>query len=58
MLWTMAEILLSTLNARYIHPALGLRYLLANLGDLRPRAALREFTLEHRPADVSEALLS
>lgn len=54
----MAEILLSTLNARYIHPALGLRYLLANLGDLRPRAALREFTLEHRPADVAEALLS
>jgi len=58
MVWTMAEILLSTLNARYIHPALGLRYLQANLGALRPRAALREFTLEHRPADVAEALLS
>lgn len=58
MLWVMAEILLCTLNARYIHPALGLRYLLANLGPLRPRAALREFTLEHRPADVAEALLA
>ncbi len=58
MLWAMAEILLCTLNARYIHPALGLRYLLANLGPLRPRAALREFTLEHRPADIAEALLT
>jgi Protein of unknown function (DUF4080)/B12 binding domain/Radical SAM superfamily len=54
----MAEILLCTMNARYLHPALGLRYLLANLGPLRPRAALREFTLEHRPADIAEALLA
>lgn len=54
----MAEILLGTLNARYIHPSLGLRYLLANLGPLRPRAALCEFTLDHRPADIAEALLA
>jgi len=58
MVSAMAEILLCTLNARYIHPALGLRYLLANLGPLRPRAALREFTLDHRPADIAEALVA
>lgn len=54
----MAEIVLASLNARYIHPALGLRCLLANLGPLRERAVLREFTLEHRPVDVAEALLA
>ena len=35
----MPDIVLATLNAKYIHAAFGLRYLLANLGDLRPRAA-------------------
>ncbi len=29
-----ADIVLTTLNAKYIHAAFGLRYLLANLGDL------------------------
>ena len=32
-------ILLSTLNARYAHASLGLRYLLANMGELRERDA-------------------
>ena len=41
----MSDIVLTTLNAKYIHAAFGLRYLLANLGDLRPRAALLEFDL-------------
>jgi hypothetical protein len=30
-----ADIVLTTLNAKYIHAAFGLRYLLANLGELR-----------------------
>jgi radical SAM superfamily enzyme YgiQ (UPF0313 family) len=51
-------ILLATLNAQFIHASLGLRYLLANLGQLRSQAKLVEFTLEQRPIDVVEALLS
>jgi radical SAM superfamily enzyme YgiQ (UPF0313 family) len=54
----MADILLSTLNAKYIHAALGLRYLHANLGALRARADIVEFTLEQRPADIAERLLA
>ena len=54
----MADIVLTTLNARYLHSAIGLRYLLANLGPLAPRAVIREFTLEERPADIVEALLA
>ena len=51
------DILLATLNARYIHAAFGLRYLLANLGDLRTRAEIREFEISQRPIDVVENLL-
>ena len=54
----MAEIVLATLNAKYIHAAFGLRYLLANLGELRPRAALLEFDINQRPLDVAEILLA
>jgi radical SAM superfamily enzyme YgiQ (UPF0313 family) len=54
----MAEIVLSTLNAKYIHAALGLRYLLANLGPLRPRAAMVEFDINQRPVDIVEQLLA
>jgi len=54
----MAEILLSTLNARYAHAAFGLRYLLANLGELQGRAAIAEFDISQRPIDVAEAILA
>ncbi|MET0012109.1 MAG: DUF4080 domain-containing protein [Sedimenticola sp.] len=54
----MPKIILSTLNARYIHSALGLRYLLANMGELENSTAIREFTLETRPADLAERLLA
>jgi radical SAM superfamily enzyme YgiQ (UPF0313 family) len=54
----MAEIVLATLNAKYIHAAFGLRYLLANLGDLRPRAALLEFDINQRPIEIVEHLLA
>jgi radical SAM superfamily enzyme YgiQ (UPF0313 family) len=53
-----ADIVLSTLNAKYIHAAFGLRYLLANLGELQPRACLVEFDINHRPLDIAEALLA
>ena len=54
----MADILLSTFNARYIHAAFGLRYLLANLGELRGRAAILEFDIGQKPTDVLEIILS
>ena len=54
----MPEIVLATLNARFIHASFGLRYLLANLGELRPRAVLAEFTVNERPLEVAERLLA
>lgn len=53
----MADIVLATLNARYQHAAFGLRYLLANLGTLRERAVLREFTINQPPLEVLDAIL-
>ncbi len=53
----MADILLVALNARYAHAAFGLRYLLANLGPLRPRAELLEFDINQRSVDILEAIL-
>jgi radical SAM superfamily enzyme YgiQ (UPF0313 family) len=54
----MAQIVLSTLNAKYIHAAFGLRYLLANLGPLRSQACIVEFDLQQRPLDVVETILA
>ncbi len=52
------NIVLATLNARYIHSAFGLRYLKANLGEHEPHCEIQEFTLESRPEDVVEKLLA
>ncbi len=49
--------ILCTLNAKYIHAALGLRYLLANMGDLRGRTELREFTIARDTDDMARELL-
>jgi len=54
----MPSILLSTLNARYFHSSFGLRYLLANMGELQPDTAIREFIITQRPLDIAEALLA
>lgn len=54
----MPDILLATLNAKFIHASLGLRYLLANLGGLRGQAELAEFTIEQRPGDIAEQILA
>jgi radical SAM superfamily enzyme YgiQ (UPF0313 family) len=51
-------ILLSTLNARYTHASLGLRYLLANMGELREITQLQEFVIGAKTADVVERLLA
>ncbi len=52
-------IILSTLNAKYIHASLGLRYLLANMAahggaELRAQTVLREFTIA-RPDHAGRA---
>jgi radical SAM superfamily enzyme YgiQ (UPF0313 family) len=54
----MPDIVLTTLNARYAHSAFGLRYLLANLGDLRDRGKIIEFDIQQRPTDVVERILA
>ena len=52
------SILLTTLNAKYIHASLGLRYLLSNMGDLKAQTALREFTIARKAQDVVDELLA
>lgn len=51
-------ILLTTLNARYIHAAFGLRYLRANLGELRDQCEIIEFDIKQRPIEIVERLLA
>ena len=53
----MSKILLTTLNSKFIHCAFGLRYLYANLGDLKQQASIQEFTIHERPLDIVEKLL-
>jgi radical SAM superfamily enzyme YgiQ (UPF0313 family) len=50
-------ILLSTLNARYSHASLGLRYLYANMGDLQAQTVLQEFVIGGRATDIIEKIL-
>lgn len=57
------KIILTTLNARYIHASLGLRYLLANLdrhggAGLRAQAVLREYTINRPAPEVVAELLA
>ena len=51
-------ILLSTLNARYAHASLGLRYLLANMGDLQNDSKLLEFVIGTKTTEIVEKLLT
>jgi radical SAM superfamily enzyme YgiQ (UPF0313 family) len=54
----MTEILLSTINARYIHTSFGLRYLFANLGALQSRCEIREFENSQSAKEIAEAVVS
>ena len=51
------DIILTTLNSRYMHSAFGLRYLYANLAELQSSACIEEFTIQQRPIDIVEKLL-
>jgi radical SAM superfamily enzyme YgiQ (UPF0313 family) len=54
----MPDIVLATINARYVHASLGLRYLRANMGELHTRTHIVEFVLGARPIDMVEQLLA
>lgn len=54
----MPAIVLTTLNARYIHASLGLRYLAANMGELEDDTEIMEFVLQNRAEEIVEALLA
>jgi len=54
----MPDIVLATLNAKYIHSAFGLRYLFANLGELQARAVMAEYDINQRPLNIAEDLLA
>lgn len=51
-------ILLCTLNARYIHCSLGLRYLYANMDELQDQTKIMEFMINQRPIDIAEMILN
>ncbi len=50
-------ILLSTLNARYTHASLGLRYLLANMGPLQEQTKIQEFVIGAKTTEIVERIL-
>ncbi|MFT4928861.1 MAG: radical SAM superfamily enzyme YgiQ (UPF0313 family) [Phenylobacterium sp.] len=52
------KIVLSTLNAKYIHASFGLRYLYANLKELQPCCDIQEFTIKTRAIDIVEQILA
>lgn len=54
----MPDIVLTTLNARYIHASIGLRSLLANLKELESKAEIIEFTTADRLQDIAEKILA
>ena len=54
----MPDIVLTTLNARYSHASFGLRYLMANLGDLQSRATMMEFDLRVPVERMVEQILA
>lgn len=54
----MPDIVLTTLNARYIHASFGLRYLRANLGKLFDNSIIHEFDINQPAHEIVEAILS
>ena len=54
----MAQIVLATSNARYIHTALGLRYLKANLGHLSNDCIIIEGVIKEGPKPLLERILA
>ena len=53
-----SPIILATLNSSYFHTSFGLRYLFANLGELKSQTQLLEFTTAQKTIDLAEDILS
>ncbi len=51
------DILLCTLNSTYQHASFGLRYLFANLGPLKEKALILEWTIKENPRVIVEKIL-
>lgn len=54
----MPAIVLATINARYIHASVGLRYLYANMGELQGHSKILEFEISQLAVDIVERLLA
>lgn len=54
----MYSIVLTTFNARYSHTSLALRYLHANLHELRAQSIIREFVINENVQQIAERILS
>lgn len=54
----MKNIILTTLNSRYSHSSLGLRYLIANLKELKPQAEILEFVINSSVQTLAEQILA
>ena len=54
----MKDILLTTINAKWIHPSLALRLLKANLGELEDRCEIIEFALRQPLKEKIDALVA
>ncbi|WP_022940456.1 B12-binding domain-containing radical SAM protein [Psychromonas hadalis] len=52
------KIVLATLNSKFIHASLGLRYLYANLKELQACCEVKEFVIQTRPIDIVEKILA
>ena len=53
----MSEIILTTLNGRYSHSAIGLRYLYANLHELQEKTIIEEFVINENISELALQLL-
>ncbi len=52
-----SDILLVAINAKYIHSSLGIRYIYANLEELKSRAKIVEFAINDNIYDIAEKIL-
>lgn len=53
----MKKIILATVNAKYIHTSIGLRYIFANLSELKEHTSILEFIKSDKIEDMAEAIL-
>lgn len=51
------SILLTTLNARFAHTSLALRYIYANMYELQDRTSIVEFTIQQNVEDILECII-